>query len=118
MANIRKNEAKTDINLFNYIKENRLYSKNWTVQKQSNKYIQEILYKTSKKGTGKHGYPDLIYVNENKKLLILIENKDQIKNHISKNEDKPMDFAVDGIKHYLSFFTTDKLSQEKETLKK
>ena len=78
MTILRKNEAKTDIDLFNFIKENRLYSENWTVQKQQNKYIQEILDKTSKKGTGGHGYPDLIYVNDNKKLLILIENKDHI----------------------------------------
>ncbi|MBI2458956.1 MAG: N-6 DNA methylase [Parcubacteria group bacterium] len=118
MANLRKNEAKTDINLFNFIKENRRYTNSWNVQKQNNKYIQEILDKTSKKETGKHGYPDLIYVNEIKKLLILIENKDQIKNHVSKNEDDPVDFAVDGIKHYLSFFTSEKLSQEKETIKK
>ena len=118
MANLRKNEAKTDINLFNFIKENKFYSKEWTVQKQSNKYIQEILDKTSKKETGNHGYPDLIYVNENKKLLILIENKDQIKNHISKNENRPVDFAVDGIKHYLSFFTDNNLNKEKKTLKR
>ena len=118
MTILRKNEAKSDIELFNFIKENRAYSENWTVQKQANKYIQEVLDKTSKKETGKHGYPDLIYVNENKKLLILIENKDHIKNHVSKNEDKPVDFAVDGIKHYLSFFTNEKLNEEKETLRK
>ncbi len=115
---MRKNETKTDINLFNFIKENRLYANDWNVQKQDNKYIQEILDKTSKKETGKYGYPDLIYVNETKKLLILIENKDHIKNHVSKNEDNPIDFAVDGIKHYLSFFTNKKLSKEKETTKK
>src|SRR4030042_4520485 len=115
---MRKNETKTDINLFNFIKENRLYASNWNVQKQDNKYIQEILDKTSKKETGKYGYPDLIYVNETKKLLILIENKDHIKNHVSRNEDNPIDFAVDGIKHYLSFFTNEKLSKEKETTKK
>ncbi|HAI73785.1 MAG TPA: type II restriction endonuclease subunit M [Candidatus Moranbacteria bacterium] len=118
MTILRKNEAKSDIELFNFIKENRAYSGNWTVQKQANKYIQEVLDKTSKKETGKHGYPDLIYVNENKKLLILIENKDHIKNHVSKNEDKPVDFAIDGIKHYLSFFTNEKLNEEKETLRK
>lgn len=118
MANLRKNEAKTDINLFNFIKENRTYSNKWGVKKQDNKYIQEILDKTSKKETGEHGYPDLIYVNENKKLLILIENKDHIKNHVSKNENSPVDFAVDGVKHYLSFFTNEKLSKEKETIKK
>lgn len=112
----RKNEAKKDITLFNYIKENRVYSKEWTVKKLDNSpYIQSILDKSSKKCTENRGEPDLIYVNENKKLLILIENKDQTKDHTSKNEDRPMDFAVDGIKHYLSFFTKDKLLQEKET---
>lgn len=118
MANERKNEAKTDISLFNYIKENRIYSNEWDVQKQANKHIQEILDKTSKKWTWNKGYPDLIYVNENKKLLILIENKDQVKNHISKTGDRPVDFAVDGIKHYLSFFIKKNLLQEKETTKK
>lgn len=116
--NGRKNEAKTDISLFNFIKENKIYSNKWTVRKQDNKYIQEILDKTSKKETGNNGYPDLIYVNENKKLLILIENKDHIKDHVSKNENGPADFAVDGIKHYLSFFTDKKLNTEKETIKK
>jgi len=118
MTNLRKNETKTDINLFNFIKENRLYTNSWNVQKQDNEYIQEILDRTSKKETGKHGYPDLIYVNEIKKLLILIENKDHIKNHVSKNGNKPTDFAVDGIKHYLSFFANEKLSKKKETIKK
>src|SRR3989344_3661334 len=107
--NTRKNEAKTDISLFNFIKENRLYSNEWNVRKQTNEYIQEILDKTSKKETGRNGYPDLIYINE---------NKNHIKDHVSKNEDKPADFAVDGIKHYLSFFTDKKLSNEKETIKK
>jgi hypothetical protein len=118
LKNKRKNEAKTDIDLFNFIKENRLYTNEWSVKKQDNQYIQEILDKTSKKDTGKNGYPDFIYVNESKKLLILVENKDHIKDHISKNEDKPADFAVDGIKHYLSFFTGQKLNSEKETVKK
>jgi len=59
MKNKRKNEAKTDIDLFNYIKDKRVYSKNWTVQKQDNKYIQEILDKTSKKGTGNQGYQSI-----------------------------------------------------------
>lgn len=116
MAKSRKNEAKTDIELFNHIKDNRIYSQDWTVQKQDNEYIQEVLDKTSKKGTGNHGYPDLIYVNDKKRILILIENKDNVKNHISENEDQPINFAVDGIKHYLSFFSKKKLAKEKETI--
>ena len=116
MKNSRKNEAKTDIVLFNFIKENRIYSKEWSVQKQGNRYIQEVLDKTSKKGTGGYGYPDLIYVNENKKLLILVENKDHTKDNSSKNEDKPSVYAVDGIKHYLSFFTEEKLRIHNDTI--
>ncbi len=116
--NSRKNEARTDINLFNFITENKIYNNKWTVRKQDNEYIQEILDKTSKKETGNHGFPDLIYVNENKRLLILIENKDSIKNHISKNGDNIVDFAVDGVRHYLSFFTNEKLIEEKEIIKK
>ncbi len=50
------------------------------------------------------GEPDLIYLNEAKKLLILIENKDKITDHKSKNGSRPKDYAVDGIKHYLKFF--------------
>lgn len=112
----RKNEVQADIALFNFIKKNRIYSKSWHVQKQDNKYIQEILDKSSKQETGRNGYPDLIYVNENKKLLIIIENKYQIADHISKNADRPADFAVDGIKHYLSFFTLENLKKQKETI--
>lgn len=118
MVNERKNEAKKDINLFNFLEDNRKFSKEWEVKKQSNKYIQSILDKSSKKQTGNNGYPDLIYVNESKKLLILVENKDSVKNHVSVKEDKPIEFAVDGVKHYLSFFTNRGLENEKETIKK
>jgi len=118
MINKRKNEAKKEINLFKFIENNRCFSKEWDVKKQNNKYIQTILDKSSKKQTGNKGYPDLLYVNEIKKLLILVENKASIKDHISKNEDNPVAFAVDGIKHYLSFFTNNKLNIEEETLKK
>lgn len=119
MIKSRKNETETDISLFNFIKDNKNYTKKWNVQKcQEYWYVQEILDKTSKKWTGNNWYPDLIYVNEGKKLLILIENKDQITDHISKKWDNPIWFAVDWIKHYLSFFTSEKLDKEKDTLKK
>lgn len=116
MINNRKNEAKGDIDLFNHVTNNKHFSKVWFVQKQNNSYIQQILDKSSKKSNGNKGYPDLIYVNESKKLLILVENKDSVKNHVSKEEDKPLDYAVDGIKHYLSFFINDSLNKEKEIL--
>lgn len=118
MAKIRKNEAITDIKLFNYLKDNKKYSCSWTVKKTENTAIQECLDKSSKSGAENRGEPDLIYINENKKLLILIENKDSIKDHKSKDGKNPKGFAVDGIKHYLTFFTANKLQHTKTTTAK
>ncbi|MCV6606724.1 MAG: N-6 DNA methylase [Campylobacterales bacterium] len=114
-----KNEAKTDIDLFNYLTNQCSFSKPWTPKKIDNKHIQKALSKATKSESENHrGEPDLIYINEDKKLLILIENKDKIKDHKSKSGNKPKEFAVDGIKHYLKFFQTDKISQLPETTQK
>ena len=101
----RKNEAKKDILLYNFIKDNKKYKNSWDIKKINNKVIQSILDKASKRKTGNRGEPDLLYVNESHKLLILLENKDSIKQHQSKRGDDTEGYAVDGIKHYLSFFT-------------
>lgn len=70
-----------------------------------NKSINTILSKASKRRTGQIGLPDVMYVNESKRLLILVENKPTIAQHTSPTgEDDPERFAVDGIRHYLSFF--------------
>ena len=104
-----KNEAKTDIDLFNYLTNSKEFLKSWVPKKTENKHIQEVLSKATKADTEKNrGEPDLIYLNEDKKLLLIIENKDKIKDHKSKNGDKPKDFAIDGIKHYLKFFLNNK----------
>ena len=113
-----KNEAKTDIELFNYLTNNKVFSKSWIPKKTTNGHIQDVLSKASKSKSGNRGEPDLIYLNEDKKILILIENKDKIKDHISKNDDNPQMFAVDGIKHYLRFFLSQNLNKQKETTKK
>lgn len=118
MSKIRKNEAVTDITLFNYLKDIKEYSENWTVKKTSNVAIQECLDKSSKKIVENRGEPDLIYINVIKKLLILIENKDSIKDHKSKDGKNADRCAVDGIRHYLSFFTPDKLQTKKLTTQK
>lgn len=112
----RKNETLTDFTLLSYLKDNKIFAKNWTVKKiPNNAAIQECLDKSSKSGSNERGEPDLIYINENKRLLILIENKDLIKDHQSKDGKNPKGFAVDGIKHYLSCFTAEKLKDRKET---
>lgn len=117
---IRKNETKTDFDLLTFINNNKDFDKTWELQKTTNKNIQNILDNSSKKGTGNHGSPDLIYINENKKIIILVENKNLVKDHISKDKNNPVDFAVDGIKHYLSFFTQEGFKEwkVKETIEK
>ncbi|WP_323798518.1 N-6 DNA methylase [Parasphingorhabdus sp.] len=112
-----KNEAQADIQLFNYLKEKK-FSQKWVAQKTSTKPIQECLEKSSKRENGNKGYPDFIYVNNKKKLLILIENKDSINDHESKFHDKPLSYAVDGVKHYLKFFTKDSLKNNSKTTQK
>ena len=110
MASASKNENKTDFDLLTYINQNMDYSNEWELKKTKNSSIQSVLNVTSKSGTGERGEPDLIYVNENRKLLILVENKAIVKDHVSKTGGKTKAFAVDGIKHYLSFFTKIGLS--------
>lgn len=99
MAN---NEAQTDIELFNYLTNDKNFAKQWKTKKVTNSDIVEVLKTATKSGTGKNrGEPDLIYFNENQKLLILIENKDKIKDHSGNNIKNN---ATAGIKHYLKFF--------------
>lgn len=103
-----KNEAQADIQLYNFLMS-KGFSKKWVAKKSSNKHVQECLDRSSKKENGNKGYPDFVYVNEAKRLLILIENKDSIQNHESQNLNKPIQYAVDGIRHYLKFFSEDEL---------
>jgi len=114
-------KCETEIYLFDYINNNKVFTNSWETKKltkNKNKYIQNILKNSSKQLTGERGEPDLIYCNNNKKLLILLENKDSIKDHISTNNNKNIvKYAVDGVKHYLSFFIHSKLSKENEHLK-
>lgn len=89
------------------------YEKTWD-NYTDNDQINFVLSKASKKGTGKGGFPDAIYVNDKNKLLILVEDKPSISQHISNvGKEDPEKYAVDGIKHYLSFFVPDNLKQSK-----
>lgn len=117
MAKTSVNEAKTDLDLYTHIKEEKKYSEKWHVKKTTNKYIQECLGISSKSGKGFRGEPDLIYVNEKKKLLILVENKPSIKFHVSKTQLNPKAYAVDGIIHYLNHFTSNKIDTLKPSIK-
>ena len=118
MSNERKNEAKKDITLFNFITEYKKYNNEWEVKKTDNRIIQSILDKSSKKKNGNRGEPDLLYINEANKLLILVENKDSIRQHQSKDGNDQENYAVDGIKHYLSFFLEKCISNLPEPTRK
>jgi len=118
MIKERKNE--TDIYLHKYLSENKKFSNKWNTKKiLKNLYIQNVLDSSSKRNTGERGEPDLIYVNDIKKLLILLENKDSVKDHISSSNNKsnPEKYAIDGVKHYLSFFLEKNLSNKNKHLK-
>lgn len=89
------------------------YEKTWD-NYTDNDQINFVLSKASKKGTGKGGFPDAIYANDKNKLLILVEDKPSISQHISNvGKEDPEKYAVDGIKHYLSFFVPDNIKQSK-----
>jgi type I restriction-modification system DNA methylase subunit len=76
--------------------------------------IKEILSEASKNGEGNEGVPDAIYENPDIKLLILAEVKPSISQHVSASgEINPQKYAVDGAKHYLSFFQAKEIRKAK-----
>ena len=113
-----KNETVTDIQLFNYLTNTKIFTQQWIPKKTNNQHIQEVLSRSSKSGLENRGEPDLIYLNEDKKLLILIENKYLIKDHRSRKGNQPKDYAVDGIKHYLSYFSKNNFQELTVTTQK
>ncbi len=111
-----KNEAQTDIDLFNYLTNNIVFAERWKTRKITNTHIVEVLSTATKSNTGgNRGEPDLIYFNESKKILILIENKDSIKDHSGNNIKNN---ATAGVKHYLKFFLENNLQTKKATTRK
>lgn len=85
------------------------YEQTWDCY-TDNEPVNEVLAHASKANTGFAGYPDHIYVNECEKLLILIEDKPTVSQHVSPNKAEPKKYAVDGILHYLKFFLSGNLS--------
>ncbi|WP_373402680.1 class I SAM-dependent DNA methyltransferase [Candidatus Phytoplasma solani] len=105
-----KNESLIVNELYTFLENEKKFNikKNWESEKTKHKKIQNILNHSSKKNNNKIGKPDLIYVNEKEKLLILIEVKKDITKHESddsdNNEKNASIFAVNGVKHYLKKF--------------
>ena len=81
----------------------------WSSAKKDFSYeIEKVLSTASKKQNNQKGYPDRIYFNNNEKLLILVEEKRNIKEHKLENITKG---AVSGIKWYLSRFLNKELEK-------
>lgn len=71
-------------------------------QKSSRERLQKLFVQASKGKTGNPGYPEfIISFPTNKRVLIVIECKADTHKHRSKMLDKPSEFAVDGILHYM-----------------
>ena len=99
---------KNESAVFRYL--NKLqYQKTWD-QYTDIKEINVILSHASKTHSGNAGYPDAIYANKQNKLLILMELKPMMSLHSSVDgKGEPEKYAVDGIRHYLSFFLSERI---------
>lgn len=63
--------------------------------------IRAALSKASKTGKGGIGYPEFIITDAaTPDMVVLIECKADVRQHESKNRDKPVEYAVDGVLHY------------------
>lgn len=70
--------------------------------------FKKVFSTSSKFKLGQKGYPDRVYVNKGKKLMVLVEEKPTVKSHFLEDKTKG---AVSGIKWYLSRFLNKNLSE-------
>ena len=75
--------------------------------------IKKVLSCSSKRQTGREGYPDRIYCDGKNKLLILVEEKPTMKEHDLEDIEKG---AVSGIKWYLSRFQENNLDNSQKNV--
>lgn len=94
-----------------HIRNTKSFKNNWEYELSADRDVSKALSRASKNKTDNQGKPDLLYVNRNEQLLILVEVKPKIGQHQSAEENNPSHYAVDGIKHYISYFTSSKLKQ-------
>lgn len=74
-----------------------------TVEEQKSEIakVKTLLSKASKNTKGNAGYPEFIVSNrKDTGFLIVFECKPDVKKHKSATQDRPVEFAVDGVLHY------------------
>lgn len=106
-------EKTTDLIVFNKLRflnyvdgnfNNITHSVKVWAKKSSNTIINNLLAVSSKKLTGGHGFPEYIILDEENKILIVIENKKSVDKHIYPNiEKKVAEYAVNGSLWYAKF---------------
>lgn len=106
---MRTSEDTARARLFDYLQNAKSFQNPWELETTTDPTVTKALSRASKSGKGRPGKPDLIYVNRIRQLLILIEVKPAVGQHQSVNESYPQNYAVDGVKHYLSYFTRSQL---------
>lgn len=100
-----RNEKKTENLVRDALREHNYYEPDngITVEEQKSEIakIKTSLSKASKNLKGNAGYPEfLISSHKDTSFLIVVECKPDVKKHESKNRDKTIEFAVDGVLHY------------------
>ena len=91
------------------LRKNKFYSNKIIVEEQisNNPRIKKLLQNASKSGPGS-GRPEFIIQHkELDDFLIVVECKDDIKKHESKNRDKFKDYAVDGALLYSQYLSKE-----------
>lgn len=106
-------EKTTDLIVFNQLRFKNYVDGNFNnlnkkvkvwAKKSSNKKINDILSIASKKGTGGKGFPEYLIYDEKEKIVIVIENKKDVKKHFFEKADKKVsEYAVNGALWYASF---------------
>ncbi len=103
------NERITEGIVRDHFKSDALFTSiKWEEQKSNSKRICELLKGQSKgKGSGS-GYPEFIVTFPmDSNYLIVVECKPNPNGHESKERNKPIEYAVDGVLHYAKALSSD-----------
>lgn len=74
-----------------------------TIKEQKDDKYHYLFDGASKNKKGNKGYPEfIISFKRYPNFLIIVECKSDVNKHESKKRDKPVDYAIDGILHYMN----------------
>lgn len=105
-----KNERKTENIVRDELRRLGYYDEDSAIRVEEQKSeivaVKKLLRTAGKTGKGGWGSPEFIISNdENPDFLLIIECKADTKNHVHKNKEDPVAFAVDGVLHYARFLS-------------